>query len=89
MTQPNPNWISIDDRLPEFQEKWDGKTFVAALFAPNGYDMWAGRVQAMTSTYLLNYLEAKIVVQTNGKITHWVPLPGLEGNALDSDSTVS
>jgi hypothetical protein len=68
-------WISIEDRLPEYQQQWDGKTFVVALFEPNNYDQWAGRVQSMTSTFLLNYLEAKIVVQSSGVITHWMPLP--------------
>ena len=71
------DWISIEDELPLFQEQWDGKTFVVVLFEPNQYDQWAGRVQTMTSTYMLNYLEAKIVMQTSGAITHWVSVPEL------------
>ena len=69
-------WISVEDRLPERQEQWDGKSFVVALFEPNGYPQWADRVQSMTSTFLLNYIEAKIVMQSSGPITHWMPLPG-------------
>jgi len=68
-------WISVEDRLPEYKKQWDGKSFVVALFEPNNYNKWSGRVQSMTSTFMLNYLEAKIVMQSSGKITHWMPLP--------------
>ena len=81
------DWISVEAELPDKQDKWDGKSFVVALFRPHGLDhlsaeelsqfnpIRADRVQAMTTTYLHNYLEEKIVVQTQGKLTHWMPLP--------------
>ncbi len=72
---PFGHWIPADDNLPPKQELWDGESFVAVLFEDNEYPMWVGRVQIMTAVYLHNYIEAEIVMQSSGKITHWMPIP--------------
>jgi hypothetical protein len=54
-------WISVDDRLPEIQER-------ILLFDSGGFGVLSGRMGS-AGWYLEGCLD------TNSNITHWQPLP--------------
>lgn len=66
-------WISVKDRLPE-----DGQTCLYAIYIPkkNEWKLDYGEWQAKEEVFYGEYLDYR---DLNWTVTHWMPLPSVEG----------
>ena len=66
-----PEWISVEDRLPEAGDMWNGLSFVAVLY-PHRHDQDASRVGVDTTMRLRNRITDPR--SDERKPTHWYPI---------------
>jgi hypothetical protein len=63
-------WISIDDRLPDFLEPWDKRD------KPKPYVLAVDAKGRMSVAYRYsNHPQAWTMAKPIGTVTHWMPLP--------------